>query len=110
MNAPELVVRLVAGAALILTNGFFVAIEFALTRARQFTEEEFVGDGGSGLRRAWEMTGAWLETEQDVTESRADLRHRLGSVLDEGDLSEELAAGDVEDPLDEWFGLESQQT
>jgi hypothetical protein len=56
------------------------------------------------------MTGAWLETEQDVTESRADLRHRLGSVLDEGDLSEELAAGDVEDPLDEWFGLESQQT
>jgi CBS domain containing-hemolysin-like protein len=46
MNALELVVRLVAGAALILTNGFFVAIEFALTRARQFTEEEFVGAGG----------------------------------------------------------------
>jgi CBS domain containing-hemolysin-like protein len=36
-----------------------------------------------------EMTGAWLETEEDVIESRADLRNRLGSVLDEGDLSEE---------------------
>jgi len=206
MVALELVVRLVAGVLLILTNGFFVAIEFALTRARQFTEEEFVGGEGGGLRRAWEMTGdlelylttcqvgitassiavgivaepalaaifeplfentalaavgsgsiiafliinlvhlthgeqtptylgversrtvcrygatplywfyrlispiitfgdwiakgtlklfgvemtgAWLETEEDVIESRADLRHRLGSVLDEGDLPEE---------------------
>ncbi len=206
MNGAELTVRLVAGLALILTNGFFVAIEFALTRARQFSEEEFVGDGNTALERAWEMThnleiylttcqvgitassiavgivaepalaaifeplfantalaavgsgaiiafliinlvhlthgeqtptylgversrmvcrygatplywfnrmisplitvgdwvakwtlrlfgiemtGAWLETEEDVIESRADLRNRLGSVLDEGDLPEE---------------------
>jgi CBS domain containing-hemolysin-like protein len=205
MNTIELAIRLVAGVALILTNGFFVAIEFALTRARQFTESEFVGDTPA-LERAWEMTqnlelylttcqvgitassiavgivaepalaalfeplfettalasvgagaiiafliinlvhlthgeqtptylgversrfvcrygaaplywfhwlispvitlgdgiakgtlklfgiemtGAWLETEEDVIESRADLRNRLGSVLDEGDLSEE---------------------
>jgi CBS domain containing-hemolysin-like protein len=40
---------------LILANGFFVAIEFALTRARQFTEDEFV-DGDSKLERAWSMT------------------------------------------------------
>ncbi|MFW6385000.1 MAG: CNNM domain-containing protein [Halodesulfurarchaeum sp.] len=206
MNAPELGIRLVAGVLLVLTNGYFVAIEFALTRARQFSEEEFVGDGHPALERAWEMTqnlelylttcqvgitassialgvvaepalaaifepvfentalaaigsggilaflvinlvhlthgeqtptylgversrmvsrygatllywihyaispiiefgdwiakltldlfgiemtGAWLETEEDVIETRADLRNRLGSVLDEGDLSAE---------------------
>ncbi len=206
MNILEVVVRLAAGVGLILTNGFFVAIEFALTRARQFTEDEFVVDGSDALERAWEMTqnleiylttcqvgitsssiavgivaepalaaifhplftgtalagvgagaliafliinlvhlthgeqtptylgversqmvcrygatplywfnyaisplitlgdwvakwtlglfgvemtGAWLETEEDVVESRADLRNRLGSVLDRGDLSEE---------------------
>ena len=206
MNSPEVVVRLAAGLLLILANGFFVAIEFALTRARQFTEDEFVGDGSPALERAWEMTneleiylttcqvgitassiavgivaepalaaifepvfagsrlagigagaliafliinlvhlthgeqtptylgversrfvcrygaaplywfnrlispiislgdavakwtlklfgiemtGAWLETEEDVIESRADLRNRVGSALDEGDLTEE---------------------
>ncbi|WP_336343650.1 CBS domain-containing protein [Halalkalicoccus ordinarius] len=36
-----------------------------------------------------EMTGAWLETEQDVIESRADLRNRMDSLLAEGDLDEE---------------------
>jgi CBS domain containing-hemolysin-like protein len=55
MNSLELGIRLAAGVFLILTNGFFVAIEFALTRARQFTEEEFV-DGSAALGRAWEMT------------------------------------------------------
>ncbi|SFR42572.1 hemolysin family protein [Halogeometricum limi] len=55
MNGLEIGLRLVAGVLLILTNGFFVAIEFALTRARQFTEEEFIGGDGR-LERAWEMT------------------------------------------------------
>jgi CBS domain containing-hemolysin-like protein len=55
MNTFELSLRLVAGVLLILTNGFFVAIEFALTRARQYEREEFVGDTPS-LERAWEMT------------------------------------------------------
>jgi len=55
MNPVEIGVRLVAGVLLILTNGFFVAIEFALTRARQFTEAEFI-DGDARLERAWEMT------------------------------------------------------
>jgi CBS domain containing-hemolysin-like protein len=36
-----------------------------------------------------EMTGAWLETEEEVIESRAQLRNRLHSLLEEGDLSEE---------------------
>ncbi|WP_121821289.1 hemolysin family protein [Halostella salina] len=53
MNGIELTLRLVAGLALILANGFFVAIEFALTRVRQYPESEF---DVPGLRRAWEMT------------------------------------------------------
>jgi IMP dehydrogenase len=53
MGTAEVTVRLVAGVALILANGFFVAIEFALTRARQYPAEEF---DEPGLRRAWEMT------------------------------------------------------
>ncbi|MBV0924371.1 hemolysin family protein [Halomicroarcula limicola] len=56
METPVIVARLLAGLALILANGFFVAIEFALTRARQFSEEEFIGDGHPALERAWEMT------------------------------------------------------
>jgi CBS domain containing-hemolysin-like protein len=55
MNPLEIGIRLVAGVLLILANGFFVAIEFALTRARQFTEDEFI-DGDARLERAWEMT------------------------------------------------------
>ena len=53
MSSLEIIVRLITGLALILTNGFFVAIEFALTRARQYPEAEFVE---AGLERAWEMT------------------------------------------------------
>ena len=37
MSTVAISARLVAGLLLILANGFFVAIEFALTRARQFT-------------------------------------------------------------------------
>ncbi|WP_101297121.1 CNNM domain-containing protein [Halegenticoccus soli] len=53
MNGLEIAFRLVAGLLLILANGFFVAIEFALTRVRQYPESEF---DTRGLRRAWEMT------------------------------------------------------
>ncbi|WP_311170480.1 hemolysin family protein [Halobellus ordinarius] len=53
MNGLEVTLRLLAGVALILANGFFVAIEFALTRVRQFSESEF---DEPGLRRGWEMT------------------------------------------------------
>ncbi|QKY19397.1 HlyC/CorC family transporter [Halolamina sp. CBA1230] len=57
MQTFELTARLLAGVGLILANGFFVAIEFALTRARQFSKQEFLGDGeSSALQRAWEMT------------------------------------------------------
>jgi len=46
--------RLIAGLALLFGNGYFVTIEFAMTRVRQFTESEF--QGSRGLERAWEMT------------------------------------------------------
>jgi CBS domain containing-hemolysin-like protein len=55
MDSLEVSLRLIAGVLLILTNGFFVAIEFALTRARQYNKDEFIGDRPA-LERAWEMT------------------------------------------------------
>lgn len=53
MNTLEISLRLLAGVILILGNGFFVAIEFALTRVRQYPKEEF---DSPGLKRAWSMT------------------------------------------------------
>ena len=50
----ELIARFAAGILLILANAFFVVTEFALTRVRQFGEDEFQDD--PGLRRAWRMT------------------------------------------------------
>lgn len=52
----ELIIRLVAGVLLILSNAFLVAVEFGLTRARQYPKEEFVNSGSRGLKKAWEMT------------------------------------------------------
>lgn len=54
MDATEILIRLLAGVVLILANAFFVATEFALTRARQFPAEAF--QNSPGLRRAWQMT------------------------------------------------------
>jgi CBS domain containing-hemolysin-like protein len=54
MVTTATLVRLVAGVVLLLGNGYFVTIEFAMTRVRQFTEAEF--QGSAGLERAWEMT------------------------------------------------------
>lgn len=53
MTDFELTTRLVAGLALTLANGFFVAAEFALTRLPEFETEEL--QGSAGLRRASEM-------------------------------------------------------
>ncbi|AUV81670.1 hypothetical protein C2R22_08385 [Salinigranum rubrum] len=54
MVTTATLVRLVAGLVLLLGNGYFVTIEFAMTRVRQFTEDEF--QGSAGLERAWDMT------------------------------------------------------
>jgi IMP dehydrogenase len=53
MPPAEVVLRVAAGVALILINAYFVAVEFALTRLRQYPESEI---NTPGLRRAWEMT------------------------------------------------------
>lgn len=45
--------RVVGGIVLLLANGFFVGIEFGLTRVRQFSETDFQG---RGLSTAWTMT------------------------------------------------------
>lgn len=50
----ETIVRVLLGVFLLLSNGFFVTTEFALTRVRQFDEHDF--EGHAGLERAWEMT------------------------------------------------------
>ena len=53
MPPTEVALRVAAGVALILINAYFVAIEFGLTRLRQYPESEM---DTPGLRRAWEMT------------------------------------------------------
>lgn len=53
MHALELTIRLILGIGLVLANGFFVAIEFGLTRVRQYNKEEF---DTPSLRLAWKMT------------------------------------------------------
>ncbi|WP_283401690.1 hemolysin family protein [Halorubrum sp. DM2] len=53
MPPGEVALRIAAGVFLILINAYFVAIEFGLTRLRQYPESEM---DSPGLRRAWEMT------------------------------------------------------
>jgi IMP dehydrogenase len=53
MQPLEIGLRILGGIILIGVNAYFVAIEFALTRARQYPESEF---DAPGLELAWEMT------------------------------------------------------
>lgn len=46
--------QILAGVLLLAANAFFVSIEFALTRLRQYDEAEITND--PRLRQAWEMT------------------------------------------------------
>jgi IMP dehydrogenase len=49
----EIGLRILGDIVLIGVNAYFVAIEFALTRLRQYPESEF---NTPGLELAWEMT------------------------------------------------------
>lgn len=49
-----LILQLTGGVFLLAANAFFVSIEFALTRLRQYDESELQDD--PALKRAWEMT------------------------------------------------------
>ncbi|MDX1566757.1 MAG: CNNM domain-containing protein [Longimicrobiales bacterium] len=51
----ELALRLLGGILLVGANAFFVAVEFALTRLRQFSPDDIPEDD-KGLQTAWEMT------------------------------------------------------
>jgi len=53
MEPLEIALRILGGVVLIGVNAYFVAIEFALTRVRQYPESEF---DTPGLELAWEMT------------------------------------------------------
>ncbi|SDJ97216.1 IMP dehydrogenase [Halovenus aranensis] len=53
MGPLEIGLRIFGGIVLIGVNAFFVAIEFGLTRARQYPKSEF---DTPGLELAWEMT------------------------------------------------------
>jgi Hemolysins and related proteins containing CBS domains len=53
MDPLEIALRILGGIVLIGMNAYFVAIEFALTRVRQYPESEF---DTPGLELAWEMT------------------------------------------------------
>ena len=53
MEPLEIGLRILGGIILIGVNAYFVAIEFALTRARQYPKSEF---DAPGLKLAWEMT------------------------------------------------------
>jgi IMP dehydrogenase len=53
MEPLEIGLRILGGIILIGVNAYFVAIEFALTRARQYPRSEF---DTPGLELAWEMT------------------------------------------------------
>ena len=53
MEPLEITLRILGGIILIGVNAYFVAIEFALTRVRQFPESEF---NTPSLELAWDMT------------------------------------------------------
>ena len=53
MDPLEIALRILGGIVLIGVNAYFVAIEFALTRLRQYPKSEF---NTAGLELAWEMT------------------------------------------------------
>ncbi len=53
MSPLEIGLRILGGVVLIGVNAYFVAIEFALTRLRQYPESEF---DTPGLELAWSMT------------------------------------------------------
>jgi Hemolysins and related proteins containing CBS domains len=53
MDPLEIGLRVLGGIVLIGVNAYFVAVEFALTRVRQYPESEF---DTPGLELAWEMT------------------------------------------------------
>lgn len=91
-----MIIRLVAGMALISSNAFFVASEFALTRLRQLPESEFQED--PSLRRAWDMT-----RELEIYLTGCQVGITISSIL--LGVVAEPAVTAVLSPLVEWAGI-----
>jgi len=100
MGSYEIVLRLLAGVILILSNAFFVAIEFALTRLRQFGKKEIPDTPGA--QRAWKMTE---ELEINLTGCQVGIS--LTSIL--LGVVAEPAFTKILRPLFEALGLQSGQ-
>lgn len=86
----EILPSLLAGAALITANAFFVVTEFALTRLRQFSPEE--------IRRSWTEGEGGREAEDPERADGAargpitsflEMRQRLRGLLNRGELDPE---------------------
>lgn len=95
----EIAIRLISGIFLVLANAFFVAIEFALTRLRQYSEEEIKED--KGLERAWEMT-----KELEIYLTGCQLGISVTSIL--LGIVAEPAVTELLRPVVSLFGVEGQ--
>ena len=58
LSAAEIALRVGVGVVLVAVNAFFVSVEFALTRLRQYDRSDIAEEleRHAGLSRAWEMT------------------------------------------------------
>src|SRR6056297_3767638 len=95
----EIAIRLLSGLFLVLANAFFVSIEFALTRLRQFSKDEIKDD--KGLERAWEMT-----KELEIYLTGCQLGISVTSIL--LGIVAEPAVTQVLRPVVGLFGIEGQ--
>jgi len=93
----EITFRLIGGVLLLFSNAFFVATEFALTRLRQYSSDEFEED--PGLARAWKMTEQ-LEIYLTGCQVGITFSSVLLGIVAEPALSEILA------PFLQWLGVD----
>jgi len=101
MGTTEIVLRLLAGVLLILTNAFFVCIEFALTRLRQFSKEEIPETPGA--QKCWELTEE-LEINLTGCQVGISLSSILLGVVAEPAMTEALG------PLFSLFGADAEES
>jgi CBS domain containing-hemolysin-like protein len=100
MSPLEISIRLAAGIFLILANAFFVCIEFALTRLRQFEFSELPDT--PGVKRCWDLT---KELEINLTGCQVGIS--LTSIL--LGVVAEPAVTEMMTPLFHWFGADSTE-
>lgn len=100
MGTTEIVLRLLAGVLLILANAFFVCIEFALTRLRQFNKNEIPNTPGA--QKCWELTEE-LEINLTGCQVGISLTSILLGVIAEPAMTQAL------EPLFALFGADGEE-